>query len=179
MSNYIESVREFHQLFNHPINTHNGTEVDRKTAVLRMNLLFEEIHELSVALGVESDFIANCVEKTANSKEDVRADSVDRVEIIDALADIQYVLSGAVLALGFTDSFDTVFDEVHRSNMTKLCSTIDEAQQTKEWYITEKGFSADDVSIKTNGNKFIVYRVSDNKILKNKFYSSADIKKLI
>jgi predicted HAD superfamily Cof-like phosphohydrolase len=42
----------------------------------------------------------------------------DIVEIADALADIVYVAYGAAITYGI--DLDAVFDEVHRSNMTKL-----------------------------------------------------------
>ena len=47
-------------------------------------------------------------------------DKKDKTEILDALLDIQYFLSGTVLACGMQDIFEAGFDEVHRSNMAKL-----------------------------------------------------------
>ena len=46
----------------------------------------------------------------------------DIVEIADALADIQYVLAGAVHEFGLGSSFANLFDEVQRSNMSKACA---------------------------------------------------------
>jgi predicted HAD superfamily Cof-like phosphohydrolase len=42
------------------------------------------------------------------------------VEIADALCDLQYVLSGAILEFGFGGKFKSLFEEVHRSNMSKV-----------------------------------------------------------
>jgi predicted HAD superfamily Cof-like phosphohydrolase len=42
------------------------------------------------------------------------------VETFDALLDLQYVLDGAFLALGFHRMKDDGLKEVHRSNMSKL-----------------------------------------------------------
>ena len=64
--------------------------------LVRMQLLVEELGELSEAMG-----------------------NRDAVETLDALADLQYVLDGGVLTLGFEDFFDAAFREVHASNMTK------------------------------------------------------------
>ena len=46
--------------------------------------------------------------------------SKSRLETLDALCDIQYVLLGAVYRLGFAPVFEEAFDEVQRSNMTKF-----------------------------------------------------------
>lgn len=44
----------------------------------------------------------------------------DPVAVLDALVDLQYVLDGAFLALGFANYKDSGFAEVQRSNMSKL-----------------------------------------------------------
>lgn len=44
----------------------------------------------------------------------------DTVGVLDALTDIQYVLDGAYLNLGFKDFKVKALLEVHRSNMSKL-----------------------------------------------------------
>jgi len=44
----------------------------------------------------------------------------DLVEALDALCDMRYVADGTVLALGLRHVFSDAFDEVHRSNMSKL-----------------------------------------------------------
>ena len=59
---------------------------------LRVSLLEEEVQELADAI-----------------KDN------DLVEVADALADIQYVLSGAVHEFGMGHIFQTLFDEVQRS----------------------------------------------------------------
>jgi|TARA_B100001939_G_scaffold134233_1_gene116595 predicted HAD superfamily Cof-like phosphohydrolase len=44
----------------------------------------------------------------------------DIVDIADAVIDMQYILSGIVLAHGLQNVFDKLFQEVHDSNMSKL-----------------------------------------------------------
>lgn len=44
----------------------------------------------------------------------------DLVEITDALVDQLYILLGTMVAHGLQDIIEDVFDEVHRSNMSKL-----------------------------------------------------------
>lgn len=92
----LEQVREFHETYG--LSVKNTPDLsDPKTNQLRINLLAEELEELQEAI----------------------ADN-DPVEVLDALIDLQYVLDGAFLSLGFHDVKDVAFDEVHRSNMSKL-----------------------------------------------------------
>jgi hypothetical protein len=44
----------------------------------------------------------------------------DPAAVLDALADLQYVLDGAYLQLGFAAAKNAALGEVHRSNMSKL-----------------------------------------------------------
>jgi len=87
------------------------------------------------------------------------------------LADIQYVLSGAVLEFGLQGAFDDLFSEVQRSNMSKACSTEAEAQQTVAH------FDAKDQAAfyEFKDGKYLVYRKEDNKTLKSIAYSPANL----
>ena len=42
------------------------------------------------------------------------------MEVLDALADIGYILAGTIINHGMQHIYDDAFDEVHRSNMAKL-----------------------------------------------------------
>lgn len=106
--NYLEKVSEFHETFKHPILKKPGIP-NKKRVELRISLLQEELNEL----------------KSAIEKNDI-------VECADAFCDLQYVLSGAVLEFGFQKKFNTLFDEVHRSNMSKACESAYEANETCE-----------------------------------------------
>jgi predicted HAD superfamily Cof-like phosphohydrolase len=44
----------------------------------------------------------------------------DVVEIADALGDKLYILFGSILKHGLQHKIEKVFDEIHRSNMSKL-----------------------------------------------------------
>ena len=48
------------------------------------------------------------------------AENGDLVEIADALGDMLYILSGTIQAHGLQDLIEPVFNEIHRSNMSKL-----------------------------------------------------------
>lgn len=171
---YIESVREFHESFEHPINSHKS-DIDLKLRQLRVKLLFEELEELATASDVLSTFNILCSESIEKNKDISDGFIVNKKEEIDALCDIQYVLSGAVLVLGYQDIFDEAFNEVHRSNMSKMCGNMNEVLETQAVY-SEKG--VDSIFIE-KGNGFIVLRKEDNKVLKNVNYSEADLERFI
>lgn len=96
--NTIDLVRKFHDAFG--VRTPATPDIgDGDTNGLRLYLLREELIELSRALAED-----------------------DKVATLDALTDLQYVLDGAYLALGFAHLKDEAFAEVHRANMSKLGS---------------------------------------------------------
>lgn len=143
----LNDVAEFHRTFHLPVEAKPLIPAADRCR-LRVNLLREELRELEEAI----------------------ADN-DLVEVADALADIQYVLSGAVLEFGLGDHFKALFDEVHRSNMSKTCATYEEAEETLAHY-AEKGQIG---RIEASGDVFLVYRIDDGKVLKNVNYSPADL----
>jgi len=89
-------VQEFHETYGLPVKSEPHIS-DAQTNALRINLLAEELDELREAL-----------------------EAGDMVEVLDALTDLQYVLDGAYLSFGLHDVKQAAFDEVHRSNMSKL-----------------------------------------------------------
>ena len=172
MNRYLEAVKQFHENFNHPINEKND-DIPLKLRQLRIKLLFEEIEELAEATDCKATFSELCSESMSKS---VDGETRDKKEEIDALADIQYVLSGAVLAMGHHENFDDAFEEVQRSNMSKMCANMQEALDTQQWYVERDGTES---TITEKGDKFIVLRKGDNKILKNKYYSPADLEQYV
>ena len=147
----LSQVAEFHQTFKHPILV-EATIPTKERCQLRIDLIAEELKELQEAV-----------------------DDNNMVEIADALCDLQYVLSGAVLEFGLGEKFATLFNEVQRSNMSKACATQQEADETISFY-KEKG---EDAYSEKSGDKINVHRASDHKVLKNKYYSPADLKTIL
>ncbi len=92
----LEQVREFHETYGLPVKDRADVSGEKVNA-LRINLLAEELDELREALAAG-----------------------DLVETLDALIDLQYVLDGAFLSFGMHGLKEAAFDEVHRSNMSKL-----------------------------------------------------------
>ena len=48
------------------------------------------------------------------------ADNGDLVEVADALGDMLYILCGTIIEHGLQDKIEDVFNEIQRSNMSKL-----------------------------------------------------------
>ncbi len=148
----LNDVAKFHETFNLPI-LDEPTIPSQDRCELRVNLLQEELDELKEAI----------------------ADG-DIIEIADALSDLQYVLSGAVLEFGLGGDFKALFDEVQRSNMSKVCVSMEEAETTLEYYRREKG---EEGYIVEKEGGFLVYRKSDHKVFKSINYSPADLKSIL
>jgi predicted HAD superfamily Cof-like phosphohydrolase len=93
MSFYTD-VKDFHIAFGQRVGE-TPELPDSLERTLRMRLLAEEMYEYTLA-------------ETEN----------DLVEVADALADIVYIACGTAVSYGIP--LDTIFKEVHRSNMAKL-----------------------------------------------------------
>lgn len=134
-----------------PIST-KPTIVDEKLWRFRLELIKEEVRELEEAL-----------------------ETGDLIEVGDAFADIRYVLGGAEHTFGFADIMPTLFAEVHRSNMTKYCTTVEEAKDTVGKYLND-GIG---VHYEKVGDVYVIYRNEDNKVLKSINYSPANLREFI
>jgi predicted HAD superfamily Cof-like phosphohydrolase len=148
----LNNVAAFHQTFNLPVLEHPSIPSPER-CTLRINLLQEELDELKDAIAQKS------IEGVA-----------------DALCDIQYVLSGAILEFGLGNKFKDLFEEVQRSNMSKVCEDYDTAEKTLEFYHAKDGTAG---FIKESESGFLVYRQSDHKVLKSVKYSPADLESIL
>ncbi len=148
----LNGVGAFHRLFELPIlDEPQIPSADR--CKLRIALLEEELNELKEAI-----------------------ENNDLQEAADAFCDLQYVLSGAILEFGLGHRFHSMFEEVQRSNMSKACQNIIEAQHTQEKYFNEKQVQS---QIKEKEDVYLVYRADDGKVLKSINYSPADLSKFL
>jgi predicted HAD superfamily Cof-like phosphohydrolase len=148
----LNLVADFHRTFKHPILPTPAIPAEDRCR-LRVALIAEELKELEVAIL-----------------------NKDIVEVADALCDIQYVLSGAILEFGLGEKFKQLFEEVQRSNMSKVCKSETEAQETVDHYRKKDGTECYYVQ---EGEKWLVYRKSDNKTIKSIKYSPADLEKIV
>jgi predicted HAD superfamily Cof-like phosphohydrolase len=148
----LNMVADFHETFKHPILRQPAIPSEDRCK-LRVALIAEELKELEAAIRDK-----------------------DIVEVADALCDIQYVLSGAILEFGLADKFKALFEEVQRSNMSKACSSEEEARKTVDHYMQKDGTEC---YYRQEGEKWLVYRKSDNKTIKSVGYSPANLEQIL
>ena len=126
MRKQINHVKLFHESFGIENKTNPSSNLSEKVYNLRYNLMKEE----------NDEYIDAC-------------EKGDMVEIADALGDMMYILCGTILSHGLQNKIEEIFEEIQRSNMSKL----DE-----------------------NGKP--IYR-EDGKILKSKKYFKPNISKIL
>lgn len=95
MIRQIEAVGKFHDAFG--VKNRDEPTVEGREYALRVRLLREEVDEYEEA-----------------------AERGDVVGVADALGDIAYILFGSILTHGLQSKMEAVFDEIQRSNMSKL-----------------------------------------------------------
>ena len=97
MKNKIEAVQRFHDAFK--IGYRNSPKAD---------------------LGVSKNQLRFDLMKEENEEYFEAAQNNDLVEVADALGDMLYILCGTIITHGMQDVIDEVFEEIQRSNMSKL-----------------------------------------------------------
>ena len=97
MKKYTDAVHEFHTAFKLGIKTQPTANLGKAKNLLRFNLMKEENEEYLEA-----------------------ANNNDLVEVADALGDMLYILAGTIIEHGMQYKIAEVFDEIQRSNMSKL-----------------------------------------------------------
>jgi predicted HAD superfamily Cof-like phosphohydrolase len=97
MKNKIAAVTEFHTAFKLNMNNKPIASIGEDRNTLRFNLMKEENEEYLEA-----------------------AQNNDLVEVADALGDMLYILCGTIIEHGMQDKIEEVFNEIQRSNMSKL-----------------------------------------------------------
>jgi len=93
----IKAVTEFHNAFRLSVEYKPKSDISSEITELRYNLMKEENEEYLQAVK-----------------------SNDLIEIGDALGDMLYILCGTIISHGFQDKIEAIFDEIQRSNMSKL-----------------------------------------------------------
>lgn len=122
----IEAVEKFHNAFGIKNNYEPTIDLSASEVELRFNLMKEENEEYFEA-----------------------AKNGDIVEIADALGDQLYILCGTILKHGLQHKIEEVFEEIQRSNMSKL-----------------------------DANGQPIYR-EDGKVMKSELYFRPDIKSIL
>ncbi len=97
MKNKIAAVHAFHTAFKLNIQNNPTVTISEERKKLRFELMKEENEEYLEA-----------------------AQNNDLVEVADALGDMLYILCGTIIEHGMQDKIEEVFNEIQRSNMSKL-----------------------------------------------------------
>ena len=126
LSHCIQAVETFHNAFGISNEYSPNATITEKDFILRYSLMKEENEEYLQA-----------------------AKEGDLTEIADAVGDMLYILCGTILKHGLQDKIADVFEEIQRSNMSKLDK---------------------------NGKP--IYR-EDGKVLKSELYFKPDIKRIL
>jgi predicted HAD superfamily Cof-like phosphohydrolase len=110
-----EQVIEFHEAMEHPIALKPSVPPDARVR-FRARLITEEYFESMRALFAFADFSRE--EESVTRAIDVAEVLVDLPELVDGLADLDYVVEGTRLEFGVAGP--PIAEEVHRANMAKL-----------------------------------------------------------
>ncbi len=97
MKDKISAVQEFHTAFKIGYKNEPIADLGEAKNQLRFNLMKEENEEYLEA-----------------------AQNNDLVEVADALGDMLYILCGTIIEHGMQHKIEEVFNEIQRSNMSKL-----------------------------------------------------------
>jgi len=147
---FVSEVEEFNSLMNKP-NNYVPTIPAKPEWDFVYNFILEELEEYKHACETENI-----------------------VEVLDALCDIAYVSIGnGAMLHGLKDKIWPAYMEVQASNLSKACSTQEEAQKTVEVRSKEQGESCHYEQV---GDKYVVYRTRDRKVMKSINYFKPDLK---
>lgn len=97
MQKQLNAVKQFHETYKIGYSQIPKATLGENKNQLRYNLMKEENEEYLQAV-----------------------QDNDLVEIADALGDMLYILCGTIIEHGLHDKIEAVFDEIQRSNMSKL-----------------------------------------------------------
>ena len=146
--NPIDMVREFHEYSGHPV----GEKIDlitRNRADERHAYISEELQE----------FYEGIVDEDIN-------------DAVDAMADACYFIYGTLVEMGVSyECFTEFFNGVHRANMTKFCTSEEDAKISVHLYSlgTHPQAMGRDIeaTYRKQGELYIIYNAQNGKILKS------------
>ena len=147
---FVDEVQEFNDTFGKP-NNYEPTIGNKKEWMFVYDFIQEELAEY----------------KEACEKGDI-------VGVLDALCDITYVsLGNGTMLHGLKGKIWEAYQEVQASNMSKSCETESEAKATVAQRSEEKGHPCHYEQV---GDRWVVYRSSDRKVMKSINYFAPDLK---
>jgi hypothetical protein len=147
---FVSEVEIFNDTFGKPNNYTPVIPKDEKLINFVIDFIKEETQELEEAI-----------------------ENRDIVEVLDGICDLLYVAIGnATMVFGLKDKLMAAFEEVQASNMSKTCETYEIANQTIQARIPEHG----PCYTKQVGDVWVVYRKSDDKVMKSINYFRPNLK---
>jgi len=148
---FVDEVEVFNDTFGKPNNYTPIVPNDKKLTDFVVNFIKEETDELAEAI-----------------------ENKDIVEVLDAICDLLYVAVGnATMVFGLKDKLVDAYAEVQASNMSKSCATYDEAMETIDACYRKNG----PCYTKQVGDRWVVYRQSDDKVMKSINYFAPNLRK--
>ena len=158
---FVSEVEEFNNTFG-KTNNYEPTIPDEKEWRFVYDFILEELQEYKEA-----------------------CERGDIVEVLDALCDIAYVSIGnGTMLHGLKNKIWPAYQEVQASNLSKACSSEEEAMETVRVRTKEQGEEC--YFEKLEDGRYIVYRKRDKKVMKSvkffrpelgKFFTDNDIVK--
>ena len=148
---FVSEVETFNEIFGKP-NNYVPTIPEEKEWKFVYDFILEELEEYREA-----------------------CERGDIVEVLDALCDIAYVSIGnGTMLHGLKGKIWPAYQEVQASNLSKACSTEEEAIQTVSQRTKEQGEEC--YFKKIEEGRYIVYRKRDNKVMKSINYFRPDLR---
>lgn len=148
---FVEEVEEFNNKMGKSWQNRDTPTIHKEDADFVINFIQEELDELKEAVE-EGDIIG----------------------VLDALLDITYVgLGNGALVFGLKDKILPGYAEVQASNLSKICKTEEEAQQTVTVRSEQQG---EPCHYEKVGDGYVVYRTRDSKIMKSISYFPPNLK---
>jgi NTP pyrophosphatase (non-canonical NTP hydrolase) len=149
---FVTEVEEFNTVMGKDWQNRSTPTIDKKDAEFVINFIQEELDELREA--VEQENIQ---------------------EILDAILDITYVgLGNGALVFGLKNKIWEAYQEVQASNLSKICTTLEEAEETVKIRSEQQG---EPCHYEEVGSNYVVYRTSDKKVMKSINYFRPDLSK--
>jgi predicted HAD superfamily Cof-like phosphohydrolase len=147
---FVDEVEQFNNMMGKSWQNRTSPTIDLKDAQFVIDFIQEELDELKEAV-IHNDIVG----------------------VLDALLDITYVgLGNGALVFGLKDKILEGYAEVQASNLSKVCTTEEEAIETVKVRSEQQGEPCHYVSV---GDKFVVMRTRDNKIMKSINYFSPNL----
>ena len=147
---FVDEVEIFNSTFGKPNNYVPTVPADTKLTNFVVDFIKEETEELAEAI-----------------------ENGDIVEVLDAICDLLYVAVGnAAMVFGVKDKLMDAYAEVQASNMSKSCATREEAEET----IAVRSKDHGPCYTKQVGDRWVVYRTSDDKVMKSVNYFAPNLK---